>query len=100
MPHQPDPPPSPLLRSADGAALKAVERRIRHWLVRHVAVCAAKREPPAPGLDLPRSPALDLYVDRYLRELWGQLPEWLREEHAQVLARLDAAPSTGDEGGR
>jgi hypothetical protein len=95
MPHQPDPPASPILRSADEAALQDVERRIRHRLVRHVATCAAKREPPAPGLDLPRSPALDLYVDRYLRELWSELPEDLRNEHARAVARLDAAPPVG-----
>jgi hypothetical protein len=57
---------------------------------RHVVTCAAGHTPPAPGLEPPRTPAIDLYIDRYYRELWGQLPEKLRQEYEEVCGRLDA----------
>jgi hypothetical protein len=39
-----------------------------------------------------RSPATHLLVSRYYHELYAKLPEALRQEHAQVLHRLNAEP--------
>ena len=91
--------PSSLTRPADEAALREVERRIRMWMMRHVGQCAGRGEPPAPGLHLPRSPAIELYVDRYIRELWAVVPPGLKKEHAEIQARLEGRKTVTAPGG-
>jgi hypothetical protein len=49
---------------------------------------------------LPRSPAIELYVNRYIRELWTVLPEGLKKEHAEIQARLEAGKTAASPEGR
>jgi hypothetical protein len=46
----------------------------------------------------PRTPAIDLYVNRHYRELWEQLPERLKQEYADVQTRLGAGPNPAGAG--
>src|SRR5262249_46663342 len=86
-------PPTDLTRQVDEAALREVEHRIFLWMMRYVVEhCREPRDQcPLPGGG-PRSPAIELYVNRYFRELWDMLPERLKREHAEVQARLNAGP--------